>query len=440
MKTKISDRREFIKNSSFGILGATLINNNIVPDNHTIHNQDPLSIKAYRKLGRTGFNISDIGCGPAVITHDKVLKTILDAGVNYIDSAIAYGEKNEILIGNVIKDYNRKSLFISSKYRVGEDTTKEDVITQIRGVLERMKTDYLDCLQMHMVSSSKDLKNEAFHEATKQLKGEGRLRYIGVSCHGSNWFENPEDSMEDVLGNAVEDGRFDVLLLVYNFVQQEMGERILEKCRKNNLGTTLMKTDPFGGYNLSLMEKYEQLKSEGEEIPGYMEDIRNKILTQQKLAKSFIEEHKLKDDDAINRAAIRFVLSNEDAHSTLITFRNYNDINKYINLSGTKLTAHEVALLEHYRNSLGRYYCRHACGICESSCPEKIPINTIMRYNHYFSAQDRQKYAIEKFYGLPRRNLDNCRNCEGFCEKNCPYGVSIRNLLSVAGQNLSLNV
>ncbi len=288
MKTKISDRREFIKNSSFGILGATLINNNIVPDNHTIHNQDPLSIKAYRKLGRTGFNISDIGCGPAVITHDKVLKTILDAGVNYIDSAIAYGEKNEILIGNVIKDYNRKSLFISSKYRVGEDTTKEDVITQIRGVLERMKTDYLDCLQMHMVSSSKDLKNEAFHEATKQLKGEGRLRYIGVSCHGSNWFENPEDSMEDVLGNAVEDGRFDVLLLVYNFVQQEMGERILEKCRKNNLGTTLMKTDPFGGYNLSLMEKYEQLKSEGEEIPGYMEDIRNKILTQQKLAKSFI--------------------------------------------------------------------------------------------------------------------------------------------------------
>ena len=156
------------------------------------------------------------------------------------------------------------------------------------------------------------------------------------------------------------------------------------------------------------------------------------------IIKSFIEEHKLEDINAINRAAIRFVLSDEDAHSTLITFRNYDDINKYINLSGTKLSVQEVTLLDHYRNSLGRYYCRHACGLCESSCPEKIPINTIMRYNHYFMAQDRQKYAIEKFYGLPGRSLDKCRDCEGFCERNCPYGVSIRDLLSVAEQNLTI--
>jgi predicted aldo/keto reductase-like oxidoreductase len=440
MKSNTSNRREFIKNSSLGILGAALIDTKKVSDNLAPHDPDSPSIKAFRKLGRTGFNISDIGCGPAVISHEKVLKAILDAGVNYIDSAIAYGEKNEIMIGNVIKDYDRESLFISSKYRLKDDTTKEDVITQIRAVLERMKTDYLDCLQMHMVSSSKELKNEAFHEATEQLKREGRLKFIGVSCHGSNWFQDPEESMEDILSNAIEDGRFDVLLLVYNFVQQEMGKRILEKCRKNNLGTTLMKTDPFGGYNLSLMDQYEQLKNEGKEIPGYLEHIHNKILVQRKMAKSFIEEHKLEDNDAINRAAIRFVLSNEDAHSTLITFRNYNDINKYIDLSGTKLTDQEVVLLDHYRNFLGRYYCRHACGLCESSCPAKIPINTIMRYNHYFMAQDRQKYAIEKFYGLPGRSLDKCRNCKGFCEKNCPYGVSIRDLLSVAEQNLTIRI
>ncbi len=440
MKSNTSNRREFIKNSSLGILGATLTNNNKVHDGQTTLDPDPSSIKAYRKLGRTGFNVSDIGCGPAVITHENVLKAILDTGVNIIDSAIAYGKKNEVMIGNAIKDYDRESLFISSKYRVKEDTTKEDVIAQIRGVLERMNTDYLDCLQMHMVSSSKDLKNEAFHEATGQLKGEGRLRYIGVSCHGSNWFENPEESMEDILSNAIEDGRFDLLLLVYNFVQQEMGKRILEKCRKYDLGTTLMKTDPYGGFSLTLMEQYDQLKNEGKEIPGYLEGIHHKILEQQKMGKSFIEEYKLEDNDAINKAAIRFVLSNEDAHSTLITFRNYKDIDKYINLSGTRLSAQEVALLDHYRNSMGRYYCRHACGLCESFCPQKIPINTIMRYNQYYVAQDRQKYAIEKFYGLPRRDLNQCRKCEGFCEKNCPYGVSIRNLLSFAEQNLTLNV
>jgi predicted aldo/keto reductase-like oxidoreductase len=440
MKSNTSNRRGFIKNASFGILGASLTNSNRIHDGLTTLDPDPPGIKAYRKLGRTGFEVSDIGCGPAVISHENVLKAILDAGVNFIDSAIAYGKKNEVMIGNAIKDYDRESLFISSKYHVKEDTTKEDVIAQFRGILERMKTDYLDCLQMHMVSSSKDLQNGAFHEATGQLKTEGRLRHIGVSCHGSNWFQDPEESMEDILSNAIEDGRFDLLLLVYNFVQQDMGKRILEKCRKNDLGTALMKTDPFGGFSLSLIEQYDQLKNEGKAIPGYIEDIHHKIFERQKMGKSFIEEHKLEDNDAINKAAIHFVLSNEDAHSILITFRNYNDIDKYINLSGTKLSAREEALLDHYRNSMGRYYCRHACGLCESSCPEKLPINTIMRYNHYFMAQDRQKYAIEKFYGLPRRDLNQCRNCEGFCEKNCPYGVYIRNLLSVAEQNLMLNV
>jgi hypothetical protein len=135
MKPKALGRRAFVKSSSLGILGAGLIKNNKVSDNQSIHDPDPPDIKAYRKLGRTGFNISDIGYGPAVIPNENLLKAILDAGVNYIDSAIAYGKKNEIMIGNAIKDYDRGSLFISSKYKIGKDTTKEHVISQIRGIL-----------------------------------------------------------------------------------------------------------------------------------------------------------------------------------------------------------------------------------------------------------------------------------------------------------------
>lgn len=438
MKIPKLNRRQFICNSTIGVIGTGLVGTKV--STSSPGNNELPKIKDYRTLGRTGFKVSDIGCGSTVINYDNVLKAILDSGVNYIDSAIQYGKKHEILIGNVIKDYNRKSLFISSKYILKDGTTKDDVITQFRGVLERMKIDYLDCFQMHSITSSKELKNEAFHDATNQLKNEGRLKYIGVSCHGASWYHNPDESMEDILGNAIEDGRFDVLLLVYNFVQQEMGRRILEKCRDKNIGTTLMKTDPFRGFYLEVMKNYEQLKNEGKEIPRDLEDIHNKFLVKQKMAKPFIEEHALEDNEAIRNAAIRFVLSNEDAHSTLISFRNYTDVQKYINLSGTRLGHRDLALLNHYRNSLGRYYCRHACGICESSCPEKIPLNTIMRYNHYFTAQNREKYAIQKFHELSARNLDNCQNCEGFCEINCPYDVSIRNLLSVANQNLSINV
>lgn len=432
------NRRQFISTSAFGMIGTGLAGNGV---SSSISGNDEFpKIKEYRTLGRTGFNVSDIGCGPAVITHGNVLKAILDSGVNYIDSALAYGKQNEMLIGNVIKDYNRKSLFITSKYYIKDETTKEDVISNFRGVLERMNTDYLDCYQLHSVTSSKELKNEAFHEACNQLKSEGRLRFIGASCHGANWFHNPDESMKDILGNAIEDGRFDVLLMVYNFVQQEMGKRLLRKCSRKNIGTSLMKIEPFGGHSLSIMNRYDELLNEGKEIPGYMQDFHDKFLSKQKGAKSFLEEHQLEDSDAIRNASVRFVLSNPDAHSTLITFRNYTDINNYINLSGTRLKDRDVALLDYYRNSLGEFYCRHACGICESSCPGKIPVNTIMRYNHYFTAQDRQKYAIQKFYELPERNLDICQYCEGFYEKNCPYNVSIRKLLSIAKQNLTIHV
>ena len=48
------------------------------------------------------------------------------------------------------------------------------------------------------------------------------------------------------IGAAAEDGRFDVALFVYNFLQKEQGEGIIDMCRAKNMGVTLMKTDPVG--------------------------------------------------------------------------------------------------------------------------------------------------------------------------------------------------
>ena len=54
--------------------------------------------------------------------------------------------------------------------------------------------------------------------------------------------------MEKVVLAAVEDGRFDVGLFVYNFLQKEQGEKIIEACQKNKVGVTLMKTNPVKVY------------------------------------------------------------------------------------------------------------------------------------------------------------------------------------------------
>ena len=54
-----------------------------------------------------------------------------------------------------------------------------------------------------------------------------------------------KDEMEKVVLAAAEDGRFDVVLFVYNFIQKDQGERIIRACRDRNMGVTLMKTNPI---------------------------------------------------------------------------------------------------------------------------------------------------------------------------------------------------
>jgi len=68
----------------------------------------------------------------------------------------------------------------------------------------------------------------------------------------------------------------------------------------------------------------------------------------------------------------------------------------------------------------------------------QVPINTIMRYNHYFEAQGREKYALAKYADLPGPKADLCYNCQDFCETACPYHVPIQGKLIFAHQQLSL--
>jgi ferredoxin len=107
-------------------------------------------------------------------------------------------------------------------------------------------------------------------------------------------------------------------------------------------------------------------------------------------------------------------------------------------LVGLGFTETDEAGLSAHADIEGRLYCRHACGLCESHCPSRVPVNTIMRYNHYFAAQGREKYAMKKYAELDGQRADACRNCEGFCQAACPYKVPINDLLKFAHSNLSL--
>jgi len=439
MKKPKINRRKFLRNSSLGIIGTGIVGKKGLASSLNNQEDELPKIKEYRTLGRTGFKVSDLGTG--LPFNDVVLRTVLNSGVNFIETSEMYDRgQNERLIGGVIKDFEREKLFIATKAAptVKEFESVEDIVERANNSLERLQTDYVDCYMIHGAESSERVKNKYFHKAVEQLKKEGKIKFTGLSCHGHRWWDSPEETFEQVLLTAIDDGRFDVLLLPYNFIEPEMGNRVLKACKEKNIGTMIMKSNPIVLYDY-LNEKKENDEKEGNELPERYKIIYEKFKTQKALADEFFSKYGISGMEKIKDGAIQFVLSNENVDTICCLFQNFDDVEKYIRLSGTRLELATEARLNDYKNMFGSLHCRIGCNICESKCPHHVPVNTIMRYNYYFTSKGQEKSAMQQYLELPGNKPDVCLDCEGFCEKACPYGVLTRPLLAMAHQNLSLN-
>lgn len=434
------NRRDFLSKSTACMAGVGIAGSGAMYGESNLKQEHQLPvIKEYRILGQTGFKVSDIGCGYPGMANEGILKAAIAGGINFIDSIEGHGGGNsEVTIGRAIKNCPRESLFINTKIEVTEKDTRETLVSRVRKSLERLDTSYIDGLMLWSANTVRGTENKVFHNAIRQMRKEGIVRFSGVSCHGSNFTGEPPETMDKVICAAVDSGRFDLVMFVYNYVQQEMGDKILEQCQKKSVGAILMKTDPFGGaYNIvtNMVTNYQK---ENKEIPPNIQNLYSKIMRSQEQAMPFLLQHGLTESSARKEAAISFVLNNQAVSTVLISFSNFTEIAEYISLSGSRLNDKTVSAVNTFRDTYGPLYCRHACGICEKSCPSCVPVNTIMRYNNYFTAQSREKYAISKYLGLEGRNAGVCSGCAGYCESACPYGVPIHALLKDAHKNLSL--
>jgi predicted aldo/keto reductase-like oxidoreductase len=370
-----------------------------------------------------------------------VLEVALDMGINYIDTAEHYGNgQSERTIGEALRNRDRRSIFLTTKLNLSIGAaTKDDIERRIRQCLERLKTDYVDCLMIHMTPRVEEVRNEGFHAAVEELKAEGKVRFTGLSNHGiqhslAGRIEHP---MEDVIGAAAADGRFDMTLFAYNFLQKEQGERIIEACKGRDMGVTLMKTNPVS-FAAAVSGYLESAQRRGQEIPEAVEKMAREYQSWAEAADEFKERHGLQSEAEVRDAAIKFVLDHPGVHSVCPTINTFDALEAFVALSGQKLSDTESSVLGSYAALMGRYYCRHACGICEPACPRQVPVNTIMRYNHYFEAQGREKQAMEKYAGLTTARAERCWDCSGPCESACPYGVPVQALLARAHRNLKL--
>jgi len=148
---------------------------------------------------------------------ERILNAVLDAGINYIDTSIDYGDSEE-RIGRYISN-RRSQYYLASKCgcAVGEAAsgtraphifTAENVIAGVEQSLRRMKTDYLDLVQFHHSPSRAQLA-EGGLDALQDLQRQGKIRHIGMSGTLPN------------LPDQIDLGVFDVFQVPYSALQRE---------------------------------------------------------------------------------------------------------------------------------------------------------------------------------------------------------------------------
>ena len=147
----------------------------------------------YRKLGDSDLNVSEISLGSWLtygvgVEADKTracLDRAFDLGINFIDTANAYGRgKAETVLGEMLADRPRDSYVLATKVFVPmSDTDKglsrAQILKQIDGSLQRLRTDYVDLYQCHRYDPETPL--EETMEALTDIVRQGKVRYIGFS-------------------------------------------------------------------------------------------------------------------------------------------------------------------------------------------------------------------------------------------------------------------
>lgn len=154
----------------------------------------------YRKLGNSGLEVSAIGLGcmglsfgygPATDKQEgiKLIRRAYELGVNFFDSAEAYGPfTNEELLGEAVQSF-RDKVVLATKFgfkggntTAGLDSTPENIRAVAEAALKRLKTDRIDLFYQHRVDPNVPMEDVA--GTVKELIAEGKVKYFGLSEAG----------------------------------------------------------------------------------------------------------------------------------------------------------------------------------------------------------------------------------------------------------------
>jgi aryl-alcohol dehydrogenase-like predicted oxidoreductase len=147
----------------------------------------------YRKLGKTGVDVSLIGLGGWHLGFEKmsdqtsirIIRTAIDNGINFMDNCWDYNEgASEIRMGKALKDGYRERAFLMTKI---DGRTKEAASKQLDESLKRMETDHIDLVQHHEILRFEDphriFDEKGANAALVEAQKAGKIKYIGFTGH-----------------------------------------------------------------------------------------------------------------------------------------------------------------------------------------------------------------------------------------------------------------
>jgi aryl-alcohol dehydrogenase-like predicted oxidoreductase len=282
----------------------------------------------YRKLGRTGFEVSDIAYGLWGMSgwsgsDDRQslesLQLAVDAGCNFFDSAWAYGDgKSDGLLGETMAR-NKKRLYAASKippangkwpalskYKYRDVFSQDHVIKYADQIRKKLRVDSIDLLQFHVWDDSWTDDPE-FRSTVEKLKDGGWIHSFGLSLN--RW--EPENGIK-----ALHTGLVDVVQVIYNIFDQSPEDKLLPLCQELNIG--VIARVPLDEGSLGGKMTLETRFPKGDWRAGYFgpENLVNTIQRVDKLNKI------LPAGMTLPELALRFILSHPAVGTTIVGMRS----------------------------------------------------------------------------------------------------------------------
>jgi len=310
-----------------------------------------------------------------------------ERGINYFDSAESYRWGNaEEAIGEALQG-KRHKILLATKTKAGASDTRADMMKALEGSLKRLRTDHVDVYFNHSVNDVARIQNLEWAEFTELAKRQGKIRFRGMSGHGS--------ALVNCLDYAIDHDLVDVILVAYNVshdptmtdkmrhlfhwsaIQPHLPEA-LAKAKKKDIGVIAMKT--LMGARLNDMRRYER------------------------------------PNGTFSQAAFRWVLSSPNIDALIVSMTSTEQIDEYVAASGDpKLARHDLELLERYAALRAGNYCQPGCNACAESCPQQVNISEVLRTRMYDVDYGDRALAKAEYAALETgaRPTDHGRTREG---------------------------